>query len=108
MYVSKKTAYENGCVMKKKNMIEPEEQEWELEDAEPFEPERMEGVLVLKKEPLPRKAKLIEAGVKEVRCIWCMRIKPIATAEELGDGWICEECLSDVETTQRYGGQRGK
>jgi hypothetical protein len=90
-------------MMKKKDTIKPEELEWEPEDTE-----RLDGILILKKEPLSRKTKLIEAGVKEVRCVWCLRIKPIATAEEIGDGWLCEGCLSDLETTRRCGGQRGK
>ena len=70
--------------------------------------EYADRVVALKKEPLSRKIMLMEAGAKEVRCIWCIRVKPLATAEEVGDGWICEDCLSDIEEMPRYGGQRGK
>ena len=93
---------------KKKNAATPVEREYELGDTEASAQQYTDRVVVLKKEPLPRKAMLMNAGVKDVRCVWCLRIKPIATAEELGDGWICEACLSDVEDTRRYGGQRGK
>ncbi len=64
----------------------------------------LEMVLVLKKEPLPRKERLMHDGVKDVRCICCLRIALIAGAEECGDGWICGDCLSDMEKTQKYGG----
>jgi hypothetical protein len=92
----------------KKNVAKDMDLEYELEDLDLFDQQYADRVLVLKKEPLSRKKMLVGAGVKEVRCIWCVRIKPIATAEELGDGWICEDCLSEMEHTQRYGGQRGK
>jgi hypothetical protein len=82
---------------KKKVAVTPLEQEYGLEDTAVFDQENAERVVVLQKEPLQRKAMLIHAGVKDVRCLWCLRIKPLATAEELGDGWICETCLSDVE-----------
>jgi hypothetical protein len=87
-------------VGKRKNAPELEEQEWELEDIEPVESDR---VLVLKKEPLPRKLQLIDAGAKEIRCLCCVRIRPIAEAEELGDGWICGECAAEAEEARRYG-----
>ncbi len=70
--------------------------------------ESTDRVVVLEKEPLSRKTMLIEAGAKEVRCTWCIRVKPLATAEEVGDGWLCEDCLSEMEETPRYGGQRAK
>jgi hypothetical protein len=90
----------------KKNAGKVMEQECWTEDMEPPDEKQADRV-ILKKEPLPRKTMLLEAGVKEVRCIWCIRIKPLATAEELGDGWICEDCLSEMEDTRQYGGQRG-
>ncbi len=86
---------------KKINTAKLEEQEWELEDMEPVESDR---IVPLKKEPLPRKAYLIRAGVQEIRCVCCVRITLIANAEECGDGWICGDCLSDMEKTQKYGG----
>ena len=32
--------------------------------------------------------------VQEIRRLNCVRVKPIAGAEEVGDGWICADCLS--------------
>jgi hypothetical protein len=93
---------------KNKKTVEAAAPEWELEDVELPDQNNVDRVVVLRKEPLSRKAMLMHAGVKEIRCIYCVRIRPIAGAEELGDGWICENCLSEVEDTQRYGGQRGK
>jgi hypothetical protein len=93
---------------KKKNTGEAAAPEWELEDVELPDQNCVDRVVVLRKEPLSRKTMLMHAGVKEIRCIYCVRIRPIAGAEELGDGWICENCLSEVEDTQKYGGQRGK
>jgi hypothetical protein len=51
--------------------------------------------VVLRREPMPRKVKLIAAGVEEIRCVCCGRIRRIADAEELGEGWICVECVAD-------------
>ena len=65
-------------------------------------------VLVLKKQPPPRKEQLIAHGAKEIRCACCGQIRPIAGAEELDDGWICEECYAEVAPEPRYGGQRGR
>jgi hypothetical protein len=92
----------------KDSSIKLAEAEYELGDAEQFYQEYTDRVVILKKEPLPRKAMLMHVGVKDIRCVLCVRIRSLATAEELGDGWICEDCLSDVEDARRYGGQRGK
>ena len=78
----------------KKNAAKGHEEEWEFEEAELPEEERRDRTLVLGKEPLPRKVMLMAVGIKEIRCMCCVRIKPIASAEELGQGWICEDCLS--------------
>jgi hypothetical protein len=94
--------------MGKKNAVERASQEWELEDTEPSDVVCLDRVVELRKEPPSRKMQLMHAGVKEIRCVHCVRVKPIAGAEELGDGWICGDCLCDVEDTRRYGGQRGK
>jgi hypothetical protein len=95
--------------MKKKGSSEPiMEQEFELEDTELPEQQYGDRILVLQREPLSRKTMLLHAGVQDIRCIWCIRVKALATAEELGDGWICEDCLSEMENIKRYGGQRGK
>jgi len=80
----------------KQNAAKGHEEEWKLEEAELPDEECQDRTLVLGKEPRPRKLMLIAAGVKEIRCICCVRIRPIAGAEELGEGWICEDCLSDA------------
>jgi hypothetical protein len=82
--------------MGKKDAFKASNQGWESEDNEPYDHTYSDRCLVLVKEPLPRKAQLIHAGVKHIRCISCGRIRPIAGAEELGDGWICEDCVPDV------------
>jgi hypothetical protein len=93
---------------KNKNTVEAAALEWELEDIELPDQKPVDRVLVLTREPPSRKTQLMHAGVEEIRCIYCVRIRPIAGAEELGDGWICEDCLCEVEGTRWYGGQRSK
>ena len=82
--------------MRKRNAFRTEEQEWEFENTELPDQEQSDRRLVLVKEPLPRKVQLMGAGVREIRCVHCVKIKPIAGAEDLGEGWICGECLSDA------------
>lgn len=67
----------------------------EPEGAEALDQEFQDRTVVLSKEPLPRKVKLIASGVEEIRCVSCRRVKPIADADEYGEGWICGECLSE-------------
>lgn len=62
-------------------------------DADMWEGKREERTLVLKAVPRSRKVQLMAQGAKEIRCGLCGRIRPIAGAEELGDLWICEDCL---------------
>ena len=92
----------------KKNAARGHEEEWKSEETELSDEECQDRTLVLGKEPLPRKVMLIAAGVKEIRCICCFRIRPIAYAEEFNEGWICEDCLSEATEERRYGGQRGR
>jgi hypothetical protein len=91
----------------KKNAAKKHDEELELEETELDEEEYLDRTLVLRREPLPRKVHLIAAGVKEIRCIACGQIKPIAGAEELGEGWICEDCLNSSAEFGKVGGQRG-
>ncbi len=79
------------------------DEEREFEEAESPDEECQDRTLVLRKEPRLRKVMLIAAGVKEIRCVCCVRIKPIAGAEECGEGWICEDCLSDAAEERKYG-----
>jgi hypothetical protein len=65
-------------------------------DAEMWEGKREERTLVLKAVPRSRKVQLMAQGAKEIRCGFCGRIRPIAGAEELGDQWVCEDCLPAV------------
>ena len=92
----------------KKDAATAHKQEWELAETELTDQECEDRTLVLGKEPPSRKVQLMAAGVKEIRCICCVRIRPIAVAEEFGEGWICEDCLSDAPEEPRYGGQRGR
>jgi hypothetical protein len=87
----------------KKNAAKGHEKEWELEEAEPPDQGCQDRTLVLRKEPLPRKVQLMAAGVKEIRCICCVRIRPIAGAEELDEGWLCEDCLSEATEQRKCG-----
>jgi hypothetical protein len=88
---------------RKSNEAKVLEHEDEFEESEVLDSEFEDRTLILRREPLPRKAKLIASGVEEIRCLYCTRVKPIAGAEELGEGWICEDCLSDAEE-RKYGG----
>jgi hypothetical protein len=87
----------------KKSAAKGDEEEWAFEEAEPPDQDSEDRTLVLRKEPLPRKVQLMAAGVKEIRCICCVRIRPIAGAEELGEGWICESCLSEATEERKCG-----
>jgi hypothetical protein len=79
------------------------EQDRELDEQELPDGECGDRILVLRKEPLPRKVMLMAAGVKEIRCVCCLRIRPLAGAEELGEGWACEDCLSDSPEKRKCG-----
>ena len=92
---------------KKASAAKYREAQWESERIEELDQECEDRTVVLRKEPLARKVQLMAAGVKEIRCICCVRIRPIAEAEELGEGWICEDCLSATEE-RRFAGQRRK
>ena len=84
-----------GDIMSRKmNAAGRQEEEYEIEETPEAELEYQDRTLVLRKEPLPRKVQLMAAGVQEIRCLNCVRVKPIAGAEEVGDGWICADCLS--------------
>ena len=87
----------------KKSAAAAHEPEWENDDIDLSNQENQDRTLVLRREPMPRKVQLISAGVKEIRCVSCVQIRPIAGAEELGDGWICEECVSAVVKSRRHG-----
>ncbi len=80
------------------------EEEYEFEEIWAEEEGGGNRTLILRKEPRPRKIQLMNAGVKEIRCFCCMRIKPIAESEECDEGWVCEDCLSDAAGQKRHVG----
>jgi hypothetical protein len=87
---------------KRSNAAKDEKEQWESEETEQLDQEYEDRTLALRKEPLSRKVHLMNSGVKEIRCVCCMRVRPIAGAEELGEGWVCEDCLSEpAQAAQR-------
>ncbi len=87
----------------KKHAVKGHEEEWGFEEEEPPDQGYQDRTVVLRKEPLPRRVQLMAAGVKQIRCICCVRIRPIAGADELGEGWICEDCLSEAAEERKCG-----
>ena len=80
--------------MKKgRNTAEIIDNDYELDDIELSGVEYKERTLILKAAPPSRRAQLMAQGVREIRCTCCNRIKPIASAEESNEGWICKECV---------------
>jgi hypothetical protein len=64
-----------------------------LDDMELSDGEHQERTLLLKAEPAWRKVHLMARGAKEIRCGRCGQIRPIASAQQSEEGWICEDCL---------------
>jgi hypothetical protein len=62
-------------------------------DKELLDRARQERTLILKADPASRKVQFMAHGVKEIRCSRCSQIRPIASAEQSEEGWICEDCL---------------
>jgi hypothetical protein len=97
-----------GSIMtRKKTAVAADEGEWEIDDSG-LDHECLDRTLVLRREPLPRKVQLMAAGVREIRCTCCVRVRPIAEAEEFGEGWICENCLSEALEKWKGAGEPGK
>ncbi|OPY69364.1 MAG: hypothetical protein A4E62_01842 [Syntrophorhabdus sp. PtaU1.Bin002] len=71
-----------------------------FDDMDLSEGEPQERTLMLKMAPRPRKIQLTAQGVKEIRCICCHRIRPLAGAEDSDEGWICEDCALEMMQTQ--------
>jgi hypothetical protein len=72
-----------------------QEEFFSLDEVELIE-ECEDRTLVLRRDPLPRKMGLIAAGAKEIRCISCNCVRPLAGAQEYGEGWLCEDCQTSV------------
>jgi len=68
----------------------------EFDDIELLEEENQERTLILKAAPRSRRIQLMAQGAKEIRCIRCHQIKPLAGAEESEEGWFCEDCVPEM------------
>ena len=64
-------------------------------DMELSKGEGQERTLILKAVPRSRKGELIARGAKEIRCIYCRQIMPLAGAKESTGGWVCEDCCGN-------------
>jgi hypothetical protein len=83
--------------MKKgRNTAEILDSDDEFGDIELSEGEGRERTLVLKAAPRSRRIQLMAQGAKEIRCIRCHQIKPLAGAEESEEGWFCEDCVPEI------------
>lgn len=71
----------------------------EFDDIELLEEENQERILILKAAPRSRRIQLMAQGAKEIRCIRCRQIKPLAGAEESEEGWFCEDCIPEMACT---------
>jgi hypothetical protein len=79
--------------------------DYELDDIELSEGGGQERTLILKAVPRSKRVQLIEQGAKEIRCICCHQIRPLAGAEESEEGWICENCLPEIMQKLKYIGK---
>jgi len=78
----------------------------ELDDIDLSEGGGQERTLILKAAPRSRRVQLIAQGAKEIRCICCYQIRPLARAEESEDGWICEDCAPEMMQEPKYAGKK--
>jgi LSD1 subclass zinc finger protein len=93
-------------IMKKgRNTAEFLGSDGELDDLEVSEGGGQERTLILKAVPRSRRVQLITQGAKEIRCICCDQIRPLAGAEESEEGWICEDCLPKMMQEPKYVGK---
>ena len=76
-----------------------------LDDIELLEGGGHERTLILKAAPRSRRAQLITQGAKEIRCICCYQIRPLAGAGESEEGWICEDCVPEMMQASKYTGK---
>ena len=77
----------------------------ELDDIELSDGGGQERTLILKAVPRSKRVQLIEQGAKEIRCICCYQIRPLARAEESEEGWICEDCVPEMMQEPKYAGK---
>lgn len=62
---------------------------------EEFESEG-DRTLVLKAAPPSRRVQLLAHGATDVRCSWCQEVRPLESAQDSEEGWICEDCAKYV------------
>ena len=74
----------------------------EFDDMELLEDGDHERTLILKAAPPSRRVQLIAHGAREIRCICCYEIRPLAGAEESEEGWICEDCVREIMQETKY------
>jgi hypothetical protein len=90
---------------KERNTAEILGSDGELDDIELSEGIGQERTLILKAVPRSRRVQLIAQGAKEIRCICCGQIRPLARAEESGEGWVCEDCVPEMMQEPKYAGK---
>ena len=78
----------------------------ELDDIELSESGDQARTLILKAAPRSRRVQLIAQGAKEIRCICCDQVRPLAGAVESEEGWVCEDCVSGTVQEPDYIGKR--
>ncbi|HVN95771.1 MAG TPA: hypothetical protein VMT62_05045 [Syntrophorhabdaceae bacterium] len=93
---------------KGKNTAEILDRDDELEDMEWPDDNTEERTLILKAAPPSRRAQLMAHGAMEIRCAHCDEIRPLASAEECDEGWLCEDCVREMTRKPKFGGQRGR
>jgi len=86
---------------KAKNTAEIFGNDDELDEIELPEGGGQERLLILKTAPRSRRVQLIAQGAREIRCISCVQIRPLAGAEETEEGWICEDCMPKMTERNR-------
>jgi hypothetical protein len=86
---------------KAKNTAEIIVSDDELDEIEVLEGGGQERLLILKTAPRSRRVQLIAQGAKEIRCISCVQIRPLAGAEETEEGWVCEDCMPETMKRSR-------
>ena len=107
-FLAKSTTERSGLMKQGKRAAPILQHSEEIDYSEITDRGPHEERLILKKEPPARREQLMAHGVKDIRCICCMRVRPIAGSAESAEGWICEDCISEMMEKPRFGGQRAR
>lgn len=78
------------------NMAEILGDDGEIDFTKVSESGDQERTLLLKAAPRSRRRELIAKGAKEIRCVCCNQIRPLAGAEDTDVGWVCEDCIPEI------------